>query len=741
MHEVATEIRAEDGASVGVFAVAQLPGRAHRLEANEGRIVIEEEATYLFRVEIAGSDPEVRLRPGAEMFNFDDVTQRRGRLQPRQHVGRIRVRVDADGSYGTVTLSVEPAKLQAESEYRHMLDQIAEVATDALLQGFAPAALALEPDAATPQQLLYQQFALLHARLMGSGRHDLATVLHRPHTEWRTYEEHQEPGAPLRGGSQAVRALSRPGARVRTAPGFPIGSLPRRVTNTRSIETYDTTANRLILFALDRWGSLARRVLDTLERAPQPTGPSSRGVDAAREVLAFVNDARQSTVFRDVSPLRSFPSGNQVLQKRAGYRELFRTFVLTELGARLSLDWDLEDAFAASQRNIATLYEYWAFLQLARIIGAVCGRDLTTLSFVPTSDGMSLGFPQGDRSKLCWHTTVQGRALSVELYFNRDFRASTRPDSSWTRAMRPDCSVRIAPQTPTGDVPAADLSVWLHFDAKYKLEYAKEQFADREDEDNDAAWAEAVERIGRSKRQDLLKMHAYRDAIRRSAGAYVLFPGTEHRTPFTRGDEILPGLGAFPLRPTAHGAAGASELQAFVQQALGHVANRASNHERSKYWSSVIHRRPPSRSAGSRHLPSLSLPPSDAPVLCGYIRSHAHWAWIQTAGLYNVRAGNRRGAVDLDAEVLRAPDLLLYGPSIGPLLRARSGPWFVQSRSDLVQLGYPDARGAVYLCCPFERHRDEPEWLRAVDVQALASGVVGAPFVTSWQDLLDASDS
>ena len=49
-------------------------------------------------------------------------------------------------------------------------------------------------------------------------------------------------------------------------------------------------------------------------------------------------------------------------------------------------------------------------------------------------------------------------------------------------------------------------------------------------------------------------MHAYRDAIRRSAGAYVIYPGDEERTPFMEHHEVLPGLGAFPLRPGATGA-------------------------------------------------------------------------------------------------------------------------------------------------------------------------------------------
>jgi hypothetical protein len=436
--------------------------------------------------------------------------------------------------------------------------------------------------------------------------------------------------------------------------------------------------------------------------------------------------------------MRSFPSGNQVLQKRAGYRELFRTFVLTELGARLSLDWELEDAFGASQRNVATLYEYWAFLQLARIIGVVCGQDLTTSSFVPTHDGMSLGFPQGDSSRLRWEIEIRGRSLTVELYFNRDFRASSKPDSSWTRAMRPDCSVRVSPRIPTGEVPAVDLAIWLHFDAKYKLEFAKAQFGRSEDDGDASARAEATERLGRSKREDLLKMHAYRDAIRRSAGAYVLFPGNEHQTPFTQREEVLPGLGAFPLRPTPGGATGAAELQIFIRRTLEHAADQATHHERSKYWASVIHHRPPTARTADRRLPSLSSPPSDAPVLCGYLRGRPHRTWVDSARLYNVRAGDRRGAVSTEAEVLGASDLVLYGTSLRPTLWSRVGPWFVQSRDDLNKLGYPHARGSVYLCCSLERRHDEPEWLGSVDIGALSPSLPGAPFVASWQDLLDA---
>ena len=109
----------------------------------------------------------------------------------------------------------------------------------------------------------------------------------------------------------------------------------------------------------------------------------------------MIDRTLSAPMFRSVGRLGSFPTGNQVLQKRAGYRELLRTFVLTETGAQLALDWDLDDAFAASQRNVATLYEYWAFLQLAKSVGRVCGADLSALVMERSSDGMSIGFPRG----------------------------------------------------------------------------------------------------------------------------------------------------------------------------------------------------------------------------------------------------------------------------------------------------------------------------------------------------------
>ena len=38
--------------------------------------------------------------------------------------------------------------------------------------------------------------------------------------------------------------------------------------------------------------------------------------------------------------------------------------------------------------------------------------------------------------------------------------------------MRPDCSLRLRPDGLGRDIAADDLAVWLHFDAKYRVEFA-----------------------------------------------------------------------------------------------------------------------------------------------------------------------------------------------------------------------------------------------------------------------------
>jgi uncharacterized protein len=745
--EVHAPVLDSAGRQIGSLLLAQLPGRSYPLRSDGRTPEVVEGGDYRYAIELDHSPTRVVLEPGDELFSFDAGSCLTGRFQPRQHVGRLRIGVEVPDSAasGVVELEVAPTKLEYASEYQQMLTNVAAVATEALIQGFAPASLALAQDPRTRPRLLYQQFAFLHARLASREVRDaLALVTANPHRAWRTETELQLAGRPLPGSSLLSRTLAKPGSRVRTSGRLRVASVPRVLDRTRTESTFDSVPNRFVKYALLRWRTITQQLLDALgATADQDRGPLRRGLRVARQVRGQLDEVLATPFFSEVGGLDVFPSANQVLHKREGYRQIFQTFALTEVGASLSLDWDIDDVFAATQRNVATLYEYWAFLQLVQAMGAVCGEERTVEALARAGDGLSLGFKQGTKSGVRWEPDAAGRRLEVEVFFNRTFASSPSraTDSSWSRAMRPDCSVRVRPKTQSLDVEAGSMDLWLHFDAKYRVERAREQFDSQTEEAHSAAGeAEATERLSGSRREDLLKMHAYRDAIRRSAGAYVLFPGNQSASPFREFTEPLPGLGAFVLRPSDEDDAhGSDVLQEFLGEVLAHVADRASQYERDRFWQAVVRSREPDVGRAERALPSLRVPPRDATVLCAFVRGRDVFEWVVRNSTFIVPGDQQSSALSVDASELHPEWLVLYSSDMRPSLWFRDRAWYVQLRDDLITLGYPEVAGTAYLSASVSPVSDAPEWIADIDVDALRKQIGsprGRPFVATWADLI-----
>ena len=335
------------------------------------------------------------------------------------------------------------------------------------------------------------------------------------------------------------------------------------------------------------------------------------------------------------------------------------------------------------------------------------------------------------------------REFEIDLFFNRTFVVSTtyEHDASWTREMRPDCSLHIQPRSRMPKLTdPRDLDVWLHFDAKYRVEHAREQFDAGKDLGQDAAAeAESVERLSRSRREDLLKMHAYRDAIRRTAGAYVLFPGNESVSPYREFQELLPGLGAFVLRPASSPSeSGRTAIEKFLSDVVDHVADRATQHERDRFWRATVRHTPdpPSSSATDfRHLIAAFAMRS-----CSAATSEAESTRMDRGRWPLQRAGGQVQVLSADSSELRGEWLLLYGANIPASAWQRVGGWFVQTRDDLSAAGYPEPRGKAYLCCPVTRGWCLPDWIGGLDVGALRPQKLtsGHPFAVSWARLLAA---
>lgn len=680
-----------------------------------------------------------------EIFEADIPSGLRGRLRPGLYTGKLPVVIRAgQQEIGRATFEVRSRKFDYLSHYRWMLRDIADGFVEVIMERFAPTEQTFEVDHTRDAATLYQRFTFLKSLLQGES-FDAAIqhVLARPHRAWVSEDVTRAPGQGLPAGARVLRQLRQPGRRTAWDDG-PVASVPVRLQVPRTEETVDTPENRFIKFALNRW----RDVVETIGRRLEAEGgsqPVARGRDEVAQLVDHLDELLSADLFLEVGELRQFPAGSQVLQKRAGYRDLFRAYVQFEAAAKLSWTGG-EDVYGAGQRDVATLYEYWVFLQLAEAVSRLCHEPLDKRALLDVRpDALVIGLKQGLLRVMSGVVKRLGRSLRVELWYNRTFGAGQSMTSSWTRPMRPDYSLLIRPERGSPQFE----EIWIHFDAKYRVENMAGLFGGSAppDTDDEAALLDeerAAERKGAPKRTDLLKMHAYRDAIRRSAGAYVLYPGTEEeKLPLYH--EILPGLGAFALRPTEMGEAdGITAVQRFVDDVLTHVASQTTQHERSRFWEREVFQSENPVQVEVPAAPFLVRPPADTVVLLGYVKDREHLAWIHRTRRYNLRADGSAGSVGLGARELAFDLVLLYGPEMQAVeVWPSVGEPELMSRQAMLQLGYPSPRRELYFCA---RLGDQvpPGWMQALSRDQIEAarhrakpGVVnGGPVAVTWLELV-----
>jgi len=597
---------------------------------------------------------------------------RRGHLRPGNRVGLLPIQLQIGGQPpGRASLEVRSRKFDYLSHFRWMLRDIATQSMAVLLQRFAPTHVRLESDTLRDPVSAYQTFRLIRAVLedpiVVSAIH---TVISRPHTEWTT-ETELHPASRGLANPSAARVLFSPGPRVRweTSPYPGLDTLPARLPRELATETVDTIPNRFVKNALQRWSAVAadlRLQVESIKDGPM----RKRALGEIDGVTADLAHYLEAPLFKDVSLLQHMPASNQVMLKRSGYREILIAYAMAEAG--VALQQPGVPGLSGGQKDIPKLYEYWVFLWVAEALRAVC-NDLDEL----VTDGEEI--KGGQRNCLSGLAVRYGRSMNLTLCYNRGFGP---PLESWTSAMRPDISLRVSLRDGLSGVE----DLWVHFDAKYRVDKVSEVFVDEADDVSDVVL-----------REDILKMHAYKDSIRHSGGAFVVFPGSsDGQEPDlrTEHDELLPGVGAFRLVPNESGPPqGWEAIRLHLNKVLEHYASTATQDRRSRYWTDQAYRGLPPAQTGQGF--GYSRPPADVPVLIGYVRQKQS-AWIERTSYYNLRAGTRRGAVSLDGPELSCELVLLWGPTFGPRIRRIIGGPEVFTRKRMLDTGYPDPQEAYF---------------------------------------------
>lgn len=450
------------------------------------------------------------------------------------HLGRIKV---VSGKWG-------------QDDFDRMLVDLTEVAAGLPFASRITGALPYDRAVVGQDQILYHAFVYLRYSLSSDAPFQdrllpaLAVVLSEPHRLFSRIRRQQQPFLVRRvdartlsvassGRHKLVSVPPQIAARVPLAAAFG-GRLPEFVDEGQVEINYDTPENRFVkrvlrdaLWVIDRVRRIivkrsisdvfGRRVIEQCDRMEKQLKPIAR-----------------APFWQQIGTLTQIPTSSTVLQRRRGYRNVYRHFVKSRLSARVPLSAELMNDLLEA-KDIAQLYEIWSYFAVVREVEKILGRPSKAEAL--TVDAMEVSMRWG--FEVSW---ADGTRVTYNPRFSRNCPSAR---FSYSVPLRPDIAVEVAHGVNAG----------LHlFDAKFRLDRIDEVLSETEESEDES---DQEERTGTFKRGDLYKMHTYRDSIPRARSVWILYPGDIYKFfSIRQGNALedglpceLDGVGAIPIQP------------------------------------------------------------------------------------------------------------------------------------------------------------------------------------------------
>ena len=571
------------------------------------------------------SDKTKRLSRQSSFVRKDKPASH-GSIAPGTAVGYGRLYLEGAES-PELSLGIEVASevISYKKDYQELLQQLTEDIADLQMQCTSSVQGLVGVDGRSVAKNDVQQLFFLLG-LVGNSGFDAAIrqIVERPQVQLVEVEYETDIRHASRIGRNELRQFASASRRVELPPELKgrysgLTTVPERLSVTRRVESVDTHENQFVKYVLNTFLERLQSFKRTLQEKLKDDSALAVMVDLDA-AIKMLSRWTAHEFFKGVGPLLRMPTASVVLQRREGYREVLKKWLQLQAGATLKTELS-KDIYAANQRKMSALYEYWCFFRLLKIVGELFNVGVAEIAkkmIGKGADGLSLVLKAGNTITLdgtfdSGRTGARYRRLAVEYSYNRTFSAKGKNAPSWTLPMRPDYTLAFYPLgMDVKEAVSNDLITYVHFDAKYKakdlaesLDVIKTDSDDMvEDGTNDCGCASEKD----VKRVDILKMHAYRDAIKRTGGAYVLYPGTKKRIDRESG-EILPGLGAFTLSPSNDSS---TEIKGFLSSVAKHLCDRVTRWENYTYRAFEIYRQEKADFVASqKQVESLVIPEYD----------------------------------------------------------------------------------------------------------------------------------
>lgn len=239
--------------------------------------------------------------------------------------------------------------------------------------------------------------------------------------------------------------------------------------------------------------------------------------------------------FSDVEDFNNRIHFSTVLTMAPGYKDFYYNFLLLRKGLALSEN----EIFNLDLKNISTLYEYWCFLKIIKILRDNDKYDLEGNDFIKLEHNKFIvELKKGRASKV--EFTKNDTNEKIKIFYNKYFNTPTY-------GQKPDNFIEFRKD-------GYSTPFWYFFDAKYRF-----------DKGNELDYPEKSIPYGPP--QDAIgQMHRYRDAILeksaknqiysqaiKSLGGVILFPYPDEESQFKKHhfykSIFKVNIGAIPLHP------------------------------------------------------------------------------------------------------------------------------------------------------------------------------------------------
>ena len=429
---------------------------------------------------------------------------------------------------------VRSKKIGYYKQYDAMISDLAQVASGMIFEQNAPLMQCFD-FGHKKRETFYEEYMFLEYLFQPENlpfAYEL--ILRNPHSKLEKYSEIvPTPFAYNLGPSELIELVSKPEnlcKAQKTPNNWPQNMhdhIPETINHNYFEDTLDTPENRLLKYFLE---SVDKLIYDLLLEK------DGNVKDKLPKFHEIIQNYLSDRWLQDIGSLKYIPMNSQVMQKKEGYRDIFKYYIYFEFAFRLK--WkDIEDKLEGYEKKLSDLYEYWCYIKLLNILTEISGKQLKFEDvYQVDAKKWSISLRKGRINAQEFNLIHENKPVNVKVIYGGRFSKE-----SYSLPLKPDYTLIITYQ---------GKKRYVHFDAKYKFQKKFLDYINKLKSNNYNELNEDDEEIYREyKSEDIFKMHTYKDAIKKSLGAYILYPGNITKIFEEYTDNKVPSVGAFYLTP------------------------------------------------------------------------------------------------------------------------------------------------------------------------------------------------